>query len=139
MEERKSDCCLKVTTISSLFHYKKGSPTFPLQTQHSYFSIHFPNQVPMGGNKHKKSHSSFSFFGFFKSKRARKGEHYEHDELSCPTKVWPSDADKCHRWVAEPGIDRKAKDYIDRIHRNRVLETERQTVTVAPSGTRTDV
>uniref|UniRef100_A0A9I9D9U6 Uncharacterized protein n=1 Tax=Cucumis melo TaxID=3656 RepID=A0A9I9D9U6_CUCME len=96
----------------------------------------------MGGNRQKKSHnSSFSFLGLFKSKRSgRKGDHYyDHqqqgnswEDFSCPSKVWPSDADKCHRWVAEPGIDRKAKDYIDRIHRNRVFETQRQTVTLNP-------
>ncbi|CAK9328456.1 unnamed protein product [Citrullus colocynthis] len=102
----------------------------------------------MGGNRAKKSHSSsFSFLGaLFKSKRGRRGDHYYEqqqqqqqqgsswDDFSCPTKVWPSDADKCHRWVAEPGIDRKAKDYIDRIHRNRVFETQRQTVTLPPDS-----
>ena len=35
-----------------------------------------------------------------------------------------------HRWVAEPGIDRKAKNYIDRIYRNRAFESELQTVTL---------
>ena len=44
-----------------------------------------------------------------------------------------------HRWIAEPGIDRKAKDYIDRIYRNRVLESERQTVTLPASGTKLDL
>ncbi|KAA0035006.1 hypothetical protein E5676_scaffold155G00380 [Cucumis melo var. makuwa] len=89
----------------------------------------------MGGHKHKKSHSSFSFFSFFKSKWSKKEDHYDHggswlDDKSRSGKVWPSDEDKAHHWVAEPGIDRKAKDYIDRIYRNRVFESERQTVTI---------
>ncbi|KAG6590516.1 hypothetical protein SDJN03_15939, partial [Cucurbita argyrosperma subsp. sororia] len=97
----------------------------------------------MGGNRHKKASSSFSFLAFFKSKRSRKGDGYDHgstwDDLSYPSKVWPSDADKHHHWVAEPGIDRKADDYIKRIHLSRVLETKNQTVTVAPSGTKADM
>lgn len=93
----------------------------------------------MGANqRQKKAHSSFSIFSFFKSKKARKGgDLYNHGgtwgEASSSNKVWPSDEDKAHHWVAEPGIDRKSKDYIDRIYRNRTLETEQQTVTIHPS------
>lgn len=92
----------------------------------------------MGRNSgEKKARSSFSIFSFFKSRRGRKGDVYDHcgswDEASSTGKVWPSDEDKAHHWVAEPGIDRKAKDYIDRIYRNRVIETERETVIVRPS------
>lgn len=99
----------------------------------------------MGGNyrQKNKTHSSFSIFNFFKSKRSRKGDPYEHatnwEEVSSTSKVWPSDEDKGFRWVAEPGIDQKAKDYIDRIYRNRVFETERQTVTILPNGHKSNV
>lgn len=94
-----------------------------------------------GNNRQKKAHSSFSIFSFFKSRRGRKGDHCDHscswpNEMPRSSKVWPSDEDKPHHWVAEPGIDRKAKDYIDRIYRNRVFESERQTVTVPSNGTK---
>lgn len=47
-------------------------------------------------------------------------------------KVWPSDGDRGRHWVAEPGIDRKAKAYIDKIHYQiRSFETECQTQTEA--------
>ncbi|KAG6592308.1 hypothetical protein SDJN03_14654, partial [Cucurbita argyrosperma subsp. sororia] len=96
-----------------------------------------------GNNRSKKAHSSFSIFNFFKSRRSRKEDHCDHsggwDEIPRSSKIWPSDEDKIHRWVAEPGIDRKAKDYIDRIYRNRVFESERQTVTLPASGTKLDL
>ncbi|KGN45873.1 hypothetical protein Csa_005148 [Cucumis sativus] len=96
-----------------------------------------------GSHRQKKTHSSFSIFSFFKSKRGRKGDVYEHgtnwEDVPSSSKVWPSDEDKGYRWVAEPGIDRKAKDYIDRIYKNRVFETERQTVTIHPNGPNSNV
>ncbi|KAG6592317.1 hypothetical protein SDJN03_14663, partial [Cucurbita argyrosperma subsp. sororia] len=98
----------------------------------------------MGGNNRlKKAHSSFSIFNFFKFRRGRKEDHCNHsgcwNEMPRSNKVWPSDEDKIHCWVAEPGIDRKAKDYIDRIYRNRAFESKLQTVTLPASGTKHDL
>ena len=96
-----------------------------------------------GNNRSKKAHSSFSIFNFFKFRRGRKEDYCDHgdywNEMPRSGKVWPSDEDKTHRWVAEPGIDRKAKDYIDKIYRNRVFESERQTVTLPANGTKLDL
>ncbi|KAG6592307.1 hypothetical protein SDJN03_14653, partial [Cucurbita argyrosperma subsp. sororia] len=96
-----------------------------------------------GNNRSKKAHSSFSIFNFFKFRRGRKEDHCDHsgywDEMPRSSKVWPSDEDKAHRWVAEPGIDRKAKDYIDKIYRNHVFQSERQTVTLPAYGAKLDV
>ncbi|KAI5658350.1 hypothetical protein M9H77_27143 [Catharanthus roseus] len=74
----------------------------------------------MAGNKQKKSSSgsSFSFFGMFKSKnsssRNRRVEYETKDDFMKAYKVWPSDEDR-GRWVAEPGIDKKASAYITTI------------------------
>lgn len=67
-----------------------------------------------GNNRQKKSSgSSFSLFSLFKgrnSSRARRGDD-TRDEYVKAYKVYPSDEDR-GRWVAEPGIDKKASAYI---------------------------
>nr|GMD48404.1 uncharacterized protein LOC104210114 [Ipomoea batatas] len=66
-----------------------------------------------------KKSSGFSLFGLFKSKKAKKvwngGEDYPRDEVfvNKAYKVWPSDEDRGIRWVAEPGINWKARAFID--------------------------
>lgn len=53
----------------------------------------------------------------FKSKnsRNRRADQYEtKDDFMKAYKVWPSDEDR-GRWVAEPGIDKKASAYISTI------------------------
>ncbi|CDP15174.1 unnamed protein product [Coffea canephora] len=67
----------------------------------------------MGGGKQKKSSgssSSFSFFSMFKTK-SRRADDMKDDYMKA-YKVWPSDEDR-GRWVAEPGIDRKASAFIN--------------------------
>lgn len=62
----------------------------------------------MGGNKRQKKSSNFSVFGLFKGSRsATRGD----EEYVKAYKVYPSDEDR-GRWVAEPGIDKKASAYI---------------------------
>ncbi|KAH7865324.1 hypothetical protein Vadar_005186 [Vaccinium darrowii] len=52
----------------------------------------------------------------FKAKGSRKGDFVESmDDSTRYYKVWPSDGDRPGRCVAEPGIDRKASDYIARV------------------------
>ncbi|GFP87977.1 hypothetical protein PHJA_000941400 [Phtheirospermum japonicum] len=67
----------------------------------------------MAGNNKQKKSSSFSLFSLFKgrgSSRARAREE-TRDEYVKAYKVYPSDEDR-GRWVAEPGIDKKASAYI---------------------------
>lgn len=64
----------------------------------------------MGGNKKKSSFSLLSLFKGRNSSRARRGEE-ARDEYVNAYKVYPSDEDR-GRWVAEPGIDKKASAYI---------------------------
>lgn len=99
----------------------------------------------MGGNHYytntntnstKQNKSSSSFFGLFKIKRNRPrvDEYYGAEEAPSNRRVWPSDEDK-GRWpVAMPGIDRRAEDFIAKIHRNIATDSEPKTVTL-PSST----
>ncbi|XP_044497869.1 uncharacterized protein LOC123219959 [Mangifera indica] len=73
----------------------------------------------MGGNKQKKG---FSVFSMFKSMRSRRSYSWE-DNAESGGRVWASDEDK-GSWVAEPGIDRKAQDFIAKVHANRFSESE---------------
>ncbi|KAL8527659.1 hypothetical protein ACS0TY_005490 [Phlomoides rotata] len=68
----------------------------------------------MAGNSRQKK-SSFSLFSLFKSKRmSKRVEDYSREEGYYEVKaykVYPSDEDR-GRWVADPGIDKKASAYI---------------------------
>lgn len=71
----------------------------------------------MGGNtrqqKQIKKSISFSLFSFLKPRH----KAYPEDDVSSPRalKVYPSDSDQ-GRYVAEPGIDRKASAFIKKFH-----------------------
>ncbi|XP_061361477.1 uncharacterized protein LOC133305318 [Gastrolobium bilobum] len=72
----------------------------------------------MGG---KKS----SFCGMFKacfSSGSRDDEYYYEDS---GRRMFASDEDR-GRWVAEPGIDRKASAFIARFYASRVTDSEHQ-------------
>lgn len=87
----------------------------------------------MGGNSRQKKSSSnnnsFSLFSFFKSRRPNKKvydqETWDEATIATSSRIWASDEDR-GRWVAEPGIDKKASAFIARFHENRVSESERQ-------------
>ncbi|KAK4743541.1 hypothetical protein SAY87_001542 [Trapa incisa] len=94
----------------------------------------------MGGSSrfHKKASSSApasftSFFKFFKPVSRRTARCARDDSLAddpmSPRKVWPSDYDK-GRYVAKPGIDNLATEFIAKFHESRVLESEIQTIKV---------
>ncbi|KAK7347954.1 hypothetical protein VNO80_22497 [Phaseolus coccineus] len=76
----------------------------------------------MGANK--KS-SSFSFCGMFKScfSNSKDDYYYNYDDNS--RRHFASDEDR-GRWVAEPGIDRKASAFIARFYASRVTDSEHQ-------------
>ncbi|KAG6408630.1 hypothetical protein SASPL_131648 [Salvia splendens] len=60
------------------------------------------------GNGNGRQQKKFSLFGLFKSKKSKRGDA---DDYVKAYKVYPSDEDR-GRWVAEPGIDKKAAAYI---------------------------
>ncbi|PON75814.1 hypothetical protein TorRG33x02_244280 [Trema orientale] len=97
----------------------------------------------MGGNSRQKkssSSASFSVFNLFKLRRTKRSgeDHYpmQEDAPIARSRVWPSDEDR-GRWVAEPGIDRKAEDFIAKIHRNIATDSERKTFTITSTSTST--
>ncbi|KAL4556332.1 hypothetical protein LXL04_038980 [Taraxacum kok-saghyz] len=67
----------------------------------------------MGRNKWQKK-PSFTILNIFKAKKARGNEDAEWEEYVKAYKVFSSDQDGV-RWVAEPGIDKRAGAYIDNI------------------------
>ncbi|KAI4304237.1 hypothetical protein MLD38_039779 [Melastoma candidum] len=66
------------------------------------------------------SNPSFSLFGFLKPRRMQKDDGTRDMEAmtSMKLKVRPSDYDR-GRYVAEPGIDRKASAFIEKFHASR--------------------
>ncbi|KAL7585018.1 hypothetical protein Lser_V15G44857 [Lactuca serriola] len=67
----------------------------------------------MGRNSwHKKP--SFTILNIFKGKKAKGNEEVEWDDYVKAYKVFSSDQDGA-RWVAQPGIDKRAGAYIDSI------------------------
>ncbi|KAF7847957.1 hypothetical protein BT93_L2415 [Corymbia citriodora subsp. variegata] len=86
----------------------------------------------MGGNsRQKKSSSSFSLMSLFKPRRAHREDAWEGDSASSK-KIYPSDYDN-GRYVAEPGIDKKATAFIAKFHETRVMESERHETPVMES------
>ncbi|KAK3415954.1 hypothetical protein EUGRSUZ_H01323 [Eucalyptus grandis] len=78
----------------------------------------------MGNNNRQKksstsSSSFFSLMSLFKPRRPRQDDAREMDSMK-PMKIWPSDYDK-GRYVAEPGIDKKASAFIAKFHETRVI------------------
>ncbi|KAG6586063.1 hypothetical protein SDJN03_18796, partial [Cucurbita argyrosperma subsp. sororia] len=67
-------------------------------------------------NKRQKPKSPSCFFSIFSLFRSRDSRKRRDETIDDMRKVWPSDEDRDRYWVAEPGIDRKAKAYIDKIH-----------------------
>ncbi|RDX89567.1 hypothetical protein CR513_28690, partial [Mucuna pruriens] len=70
----------------------------------------------------KRSFShSFSVFKAYFSSGSKYGEYCE----SSGERIFTSDEDRPH-WVAEPGIDRKASDFIAKFYATRVTDSDRQ-------------
>ncbi|KAJ0013181.1 hypothetical protein Pint_21853 [Pistacia integerrima] len=80
----------------------------------------------MGSNKQKKG---FSLFSMFKPKKPGRSsaESAREDNTGSGRRVWPSDEDK-GSWVADPRINRKATDFITKIHNNCFAEYELRAV-----------
>lgn len=72
-----------------------------------------------------KKSSSFSFCGMFKAcfSNSKDDYYYSYDDNS--RRHFASDEDR-GRWVAEPGIDRKASAFIARFYASRVSDSEHQ-------------
>lgn len=85
----------------------------------------------MGYNKRKSS--SFSIFSFFKACCSSSQEdHYWDSEgyNTARSRIYSSDYDR-GRYFAEPGIDRRASDFIAKFHESRVSDPEWQRVAAA--------
>lgn len=67
----------------------------------------------MGINNWQKK-TSFAILNIFKTKKTRGDRDDAWDDSLKAYKVFPSDQDGV-RWVAEPGIDKRAGAYIDTI------------------------
>ncbi|KAF7836862.1 uncharacterized protein G2W53_011721 [Senna tora] len=74
----------------------------------------------MGGRRS----SSFCFCSIFKScfSSGRDDDEYWEDSVS-RRRIFASDEDR-ERWIAEPGIDRKASAFIAKYYANRVSDSE---------------
>ncbi|KAK9692097.1 hypothetical protein RND81_09G240500 [Saponaria officinalis] len=83
----------------------------------------------MGGNNNRQRRyggNSFSIFKMFKSKKSNNNDNnamYNYGDEAPRRKVFPSDEDRGY-WVGEPGIDRKASDFIARFHEARRFEAQ---------------
>ncbi|KAK4753189.1 hypothetical protein SAY87_021987 [Trapa incisa] len=92
----------------------------------------------MGGSSRSQKRASSSapasftssFFKFFKPVNRRTAGCARDDSLADDAKVWPSDYDK-GRYVAKPGIDNLATEFIAKFHESRVLESGTQTIKVS--------
>ncbi|AES92099.1 hypothetical protein MtrunA17_Chr4g0069511 [Medicago truncatula] len=77
----------------------------------------------MGGKK------SSSFCGMLKSCFSSGGssrdDYYYYDDDGSSRRIFASDEDR-GRWVAEPGIDKKASAFIARFYANRATDSEQQ-------------
>ncbi|KAF7837619.1 uncharacterized protein G2W53_006101 [Senna tora] len=69
--------------------------------------------------------SSFSFCGIFKSCFSSGRDDYYWEEGVGGGRIFASDEDR-GRWVAEPGIDRKASAFIAKFYASRVSDSEHQ-------------
>ncbi|XP_057430765.1 uncharacterized protein LOC130723673 [Lotus japonicus] len=73
-----------------------------------------------------KRSSSCSFSSMFKACFSSGNQYDNYWEGSgTGRRMFASDEDRGY-WVAEPGIDRKASDFIARYYANRVTDSERQ-------------
>ncbi|XP_019419909.1 PREDICTED: uncharacterized protein LOC109330250 [Lupinus angustifolius] len=71
-----------------------------------------------------KKISSFSLCGMYKSCFSGSTDYeYYYEESS--RRIFASDEDK-ERWVAEPGIDKKASAFIAKFYANNVTDSEHQ-------------
>lgn len=69
--------------------------------------------------------SSSSFCGLFKACFSSGGSYDSLEGSGRGRRMFASDEDR-GRWVAEPGIDRKASDFIARYYASRVTESQSQ-------------
>ncbi|GLU05192.1 hypothetical protein SLE2022_223050 [Rubroshorea leprosula] len=70
----------------------------------------------MGGYTRQRKSSSFSILNIFKSCCSRGGDDISEEGIYV-RRIYPSDEDG-RRWIAEPGIDRRASAFIDRFKRS---------------------
>ncbi|KAB1216279.1 hypothetical protein CJ030_MR4G026697 [Morella rubra] len=77
----------------------------------------------MGNNRQRKSSGFFSVFGAFKTRRPRGFDEPVEEALSA-RKVFPSDYDRSHGFIADPRVDSKAEAFIIKVRKNHVMASE---------------
>ena len=88
----------------------------------SSVSIQERKRAMAGNNRQKKS--SFSFIlSIFKACCSPGGDDSLDEAGNYGRRICPSDEDR-HGWVAEPGIDRKASDFINKFYATRVSDPQ---------------
>ena len=80
-------------------------------------------ESPMAGNGRQKKFSFFSIFSIFKAFCSPGGDDTSDEEGNYRRRICPSNDDR-DGWLAEPGIDRKASDFIARFYASRVSDSQ---------------
>ncbi|KAK7411781.1 hypothetical protein VNO78_03220 [Psophocarpus tetragonolobus] len=79
----------------------------------------------MGANKRSFSHPFCNVLKACFSGGSRYDYDYWESTSGSGRRIFASDEDREH-WVAEPGIDRKASDFIAKYYATRVTDSQRQ-------------
>jgi hypothetical protein len=93
----------------------------------------------MANNKQRKS-STFSIFSIFSTRKPR-GRYDSYEDAGNASKIYPSDFDKSHGIVGDRKVDKRADDFLIRIHKSHIMASEskpvpeNQPVTLYPAGT----
>lgn len=81
----------------------------------------------MSGNNRQKKSSFFSIFNIFKACCSPGGDESWDEAGNYRRRICPSDEDT-DSWFAEPGIDRKASDFIAKFYASRVSDPQTHAV-----------
>lgn len=92
------------------------------KTEQSSVSVQERKRAMAENNRQKKS-SSFSIFSIFKACCARSKDDSWDEAGNYRRRICPSEEDR-DGWVAEPGIDRKASDFIAKFYATRVSDPQ---------------
>ena len=89
-------------------------------------SIQERKRAMAGNNKQKKS-SFFSIFSIFTACCSLGGDDSSDDAGNYGRRICPNDEDR-EGWAGEPGIDRKASDFIAKFYATRVSDPQTHAV-----------
>ena len=87
------------------------------------FCEHTREKRAMAGNNRQKKSSFFSIFSIFKACCSPGWDDSWDEAGNYGRRICPSDEDR-QGWVAEPGIDRKASEFIAKFYATRVSDPQ---------------